>query len=136
MPIMTGETTSKYKPPVVEEAFRPLWFRATHLVGLMARSQLMLLDLQQANNEAVRPHLLRMMEQASKAGLDSLYLQAERLANMLAADQREVCGTVAKASCGTRVVAISPAIMHELEQLQVAIADYVELARAPKAMIN
>lgn len=136
MPIMTGETTIEYKPPVNEQAVRPLWFRATHLVGLLARSQLMLLDLQQANTVAVRPHLLRMMEQTREAGLDSLYLQAERLANMLATDQEERLGSAAKAACGTEAVAIPPAIVHELEQLQGAIADYVVLARAPEFTIN
>lgn len=61
----------------------PTWYRARYLTGLVARSHLMIIDLEQGDRTMLARHLTRIAGLSREAGLDAIAAEAERLRELL-----------------------------------------------------
>lgn len=78
MPVVEIGTTSRFTGMPARPVL-PTWYRARHLVGLVARSRLMVIDLEQGDTAQLTRHLTRIAMLAREARLFELAAEVERL---------------------------------------------------------
>ena len=78
-----GQFSGKDEKSRQHRAGLPTWYRARYLTGLVARSQLMIIDLELGDRERLAHHLARIVGLAREAGLDGMAAEAERLRELM-----------------------------------------------------
>ena len=78
-----GQFSGKADKSLQHRSGLPTWYRARYLTGLVARSQLMIIDLELGDRGRLAHHLARIAGLSLEAGLDGMAAEAERLRELM-----------------------------------------------------